>query len=87
MTVRLTWTPGAGATSQTVQYRLLGSSTWTSFITYNNNTTSTTDITGLTNGAHYEFKVINDCGDSLVIIKCNYVTNLQYSLSAYNPAP
>lgn len=86
MTVRLTWTIGAGATSQTVRYRLLGASTWTDVTTLNN-TINTYDVTGLTAGNHYEFQISNGCNPDATVIKCSYVTNLQYSLSAYNPLP
>lgn len=87
MTVRLTWIPGAGATSQAVYYRVLGTTTWILFASFNDNTTTTVDVTGLSQGTHYDFRVANSCDQVIDITKCSYVTNLQYSLSAYNPAP
>lgn len=62
MTVRLTWTPGTAATSQTIQYRLVGATTWTTQTTINNNTTSTYQFV-IADG-NYEFRVLNSC------IKC-----------------
>lgn len=59
MDVKLTWTPGSGATNQTVQYRLQGSSTWTTYAVINNNTTSSTIVT-IPDGS-YNFRVINSC--------------------------
>jgi len=59
MDVKLTWTPGSGATNQTVQYRLQGSSTWTTYAVINNNTTSSTIVT-IPDG-NYNFRVINSC--------------------------
>lgn len=65
MTVKLTWTPGTGATSQTVQYRLQGSGSWTTYTTYNNNTTSSAQVT-LPNG-DYQFRILNSCTECVCL--------------------
>lgn len=59
MTVKLTWTPGTGATSQTVQYRLQGSTTWTTYTTYNNNSTSSSQL--VLDDGDYDFRILNSC--------------------------
>ncbi len=63
MTINLTWTPGAGATSQTIQYKSLGEKDWTNYQTINNNTTSSAVVT-LPDGA-YDFRIENSCSDCL----------------------
>lgn len=57
MTVTLTWTPGLNATSQTVQYRLTDTTTWTTHSVINNNTTNTISIT--LNQGNYDFRILN----------------------------
>lgn len=59
MTVKLTWTPGSGATSQTVQYRVTGSTSWVTYSTINDNTTSTIQVT-LPDDS-YDFRILNNC--------------------------
>lgn len=60
MTVNLTWTPGSGATQQTIQYRAQGTTNWTTYPpVINNNTTSSATLT-LPDGA-YEFRILNNC--------------------------
>jgi hypothetical protein len=59
MDVKLTWTPGSGATSQTVQYRQQGSTTWTTYTTINNNTTTSIVLTLPSND--YQFRILNSC--------------------------
>ena len=63
MDVKLTWTPGEGANSQTVQYRVQGTSTWTTYSTINNGTTSQLVVT-LSDGS-YNFRILTYC------INCN----------------
>lgn len=63
MTVKLTWTPGTLATNQTVQYRLQGASTWTTYATINDNITSTYQVTLADDD--YEFRILNSCTDCL----------------------
>lgn len=61
MIVKLTWTPGSGATVQNIQYRQEGTTTWT---TYSQNyTNSTTTATIEVPDGTYEFRIINDCPD------------------------
>lgn len=59
MTVNLTWTPGSGATSQTVEYRVKGTSSWTQYTVFNNNTISNTSVS-LPDG-NYDFRILNSC--------------------------
>jgi len=63
MDVKLTWTPGEGANSQTVQYKAQGTSTWTTYSTINNGSTSQLIVT-LNNGS-YDFRILTYC------INCN----------------
>lgn len=61
MLVKITWTPGSGATTQTVQYRVAGNpdGIWTSYSPSFNNTISSATI-NIPTGS-YEFRIINDC--------------------------
>lgn len=63
MTVNLTWTPGSGATQQTIQYRLQGATTWTTHSIINNNTQSSAQLT-LASGS-YQFRILNDCTECI----------------------
>lgn len=63
MTVKLTWTPGSGVTQQTIQYRLQGAQTWTTYSTINNNTQSSALLT-LVYGS-YEFRIVNNCTECI----------------------
>lgn len=60
MNVTLTWTPGAGSTSQTVQYKLATASTWTTFST-ELGTATTATVTGLSDNLIYDFKILTAC--------------------------
>ena len=71
MNVTLTWTPGAGSTSQTVQYKLATASTWTTFSS-ELGTATTATVTGLSDNLIYDFKILNYCYDGLLKLK-NYV--------------
>jgi hypothetical protein len=55
--VTLSWNPIPLATGYTVEYRLVGTATWTSWPIPGNGTQTQTTITGLTPGARYEFSV------------------------------
>lgn len=63
MTVRLTWTPGSSATSQTVQYKLTDATTWITAAVINNNTTSIYQF-DIPDGS-YKFRVLNSCVECL----------------------
>lgn len=58
MTIKLTWTPGQLGTTQTIQYRLKGATSWSNYATVDNST-SVVFIT-LPDGA-YEFRIVSDC--------------------------
>lgn len=60
MNIILNWTPGAGAVSQDVQYKLSTSGTW---ITFQNvsGSTNTITINGLQDNRIYDFRVITNC--------------------------
>lgn len=60
MNIILNWTPGGGATSQDVQYKLSSSGTW---ITFQNvsGSTNTITITGLQDNLIYDFRVVTNC--------------------------
>lgn len=53
------WTPSANALSYSVDYKLSGSSTWISVI--NSTTSSSVNISGLTAGTVYDWRVITNC--------------------------
>jgi hypothetical protein len=60
MNITLTWTPGAGASSQIVQYKLSTSGTWVTHETVGGGV-STSSITGLDDNKIYDFRVITNC--------------------------
>jgi hypothetical protein len=60
MNVTLTWTPGVGSTSQTVQYKLASASTYTTFSTLTGTATTET-VTGLSNNVIYDFRITTGC--------------------------
>lgn len=60
MNIVLTWTAGAGATTQEVQYKLSTSGTWTTYETVAGNITTST-INGLEDNKIYDFRVITNC--------------------------
>ena len=60
MNITLTWTVGAGASSQDVQYKLSSASTWTTHENVVGNVT-TSSITGLLDNRIYDFRVITNC--------------------------
>jgi len=55
----LRWTALSGATSYTVDYKLLSAATWTNRLT--NSTALTTTLTGLTASSVYEYRVRANC--------------------------
>ena len=61
--VTVNWIPGYGETSWDVEYRLGGDSTWTT-AEYSTSATSYT-FTNLTPSTDYEFRVVNDCTDTI----------------------
>lgn len=60
MNITLNWTPGAGATSQAVQYKLSTAGTWTTHSTVGG-AVATASITGLSNNLIYDFRVVTNC--------------------------
>lgn len=60
MNVTLTWTPGVGSTSQSVQYKLASASTWTTFNTLTGTATTET-VTGLSDNLIYDFRITTAC--------------------------
>ncbi len=60
MNVTLTWTPGVGSTSQTVQYKLASTSTYTTFSTLTGIATTET-VTGLSDNLIYDFRISTAC--------------------------
>jgi hypothetical protein len=61
MNATLSWTIGAGATSQNVQYKLNSSSTWITFETVGGSATTST-VTGLEDNLIYNFRIVTQCG-------------------------
>lgn len=77
MNVTLTWTPGVGSTSQTVQYKLATVSTYTTFSTVTGTATTET-VTGLSDNLIYDFRCTTACNggtatSSPVIQKINII--------------
>lgn len=60
MNITLTWTTGAGAASQDVQYKLSTATTWTTHENVAGNIT-TSNIAGLLDNRIYDFRVITNC--------------------------
>lgn len=60
MNANISWSIGAGATSQSVQYKLSTSTTWTTFTSVSGTTTSAT-ITGLSDNLIYDFRIVTYC--------------------------
>lgn len=60
MNITLTWTTGAGASTQDVQYKLSSATTWTTHENVAGNIT-TSSITGLLDNRIYDFRVITNC--------------------------
>ena len=60
MNITLTWTAGAGASTQNVQYKLASSSTWITHETVAGNI-ATSSITGLEDNKIYDFRVVTNC--------------------------
>jgi hypothetical protein len=61
MNVTLSWSIGAGATSQNVQYKLSTSPTWITFSTVGGSATTET-VTGLQDNLLYNFRIVTQCG-------------------------
>ena len=60
MNVTLTWTPGVGSTSQTVQYKLASASTYTTFST-KTGTDTTETVTALSDNLIYDLRISTAC--------------------------
>ncbi|MFN5346289.1 MAG: T9SS type A sorting domain-containing protein [Bacteroidota bacterium] len=60
-TATVSWTAVSGATSYSLQYRAVGSATWTSVTT----SATSTNLTGLTVSTAYEFQVTSSCSGTL----------------------
>jgi hypothetical protein len=61
MNATLSWSIGAGATSQNIQYKLNSSSTWITFTSVSGTTTTAT-VTGLQDNLIYNFRIVTFCG-------------------------
>lgn len=77
MNVTLTWTPGAGSTSQNVQYKLATASTWTTFSTVSG-TATTAIVTGLSDNLIYDLRITTACNGgtttaSSVLQRINFI--------------
>lgn len=77
MNATLSWTIGAGATSQNVQYKLSTSSTYITFSTVGGSITTET-VTGLSDNLLYDFRIVSSCGGgtpapSAVLTKINII--------------
>jgi hypothetical protein len=59
----INWTPGGGGniTSQEVQYRIKGTTNWTTAVTGLSASANTYTVTGLTENTIYEFRVVSNC--------------------------
>lgn len=93
--IDLSWTkPGGNYTGVKVYYKLSSASSWTSYTTYANNTTTSCAVTGLTAGNTYDFKVesyltgVSNYGvTSAATTSCYtkpYVASLSLSSRTYN---
>lgn len=79
----LAWTPGVGATNQTVQYRVRDTGPWTTIsgITPTNPLSGSANsavVTGLDENAVYQFQVLSNCCPGVVrasIIRENVIFN------------
>lgn len=82
-TASLTWIPGGGGGTQTLEYKLATSSTYTTFGSYPA-TTSSSSITGLSQNVLYNFRITNNCSggsaslasSSSASISCIAVSNI-----------
>lgn len=61
MNATISWSVGAGATSQNVQYKLNSSTTWITFSTVGGSATTET-VTGLSDNLIYNFRIVTQCG-------------------------
>lgn len=61
MNVTLNWTPGAGSSTQDVDYKLNAAGTWTSAVTGLLPATTTYTINGLLDNKIYNFRVVTNC--------------------------
>ena len=61
MNVTLNWTPGAGSSTQDVEYKLNTAGTWTTAVTGLLPATSTYTINGLLDNRIYNFRIATNC--------------------------
>ena len=61
MNVTLNWTPGAGSSTQDVDYKLNSAGSWTSAVTGLLAATTTYTINGLLDNLIYNFRIITNC--------------------------
>ena len=99
MTVKLTWTPGSGATTQTVQYRVYGATSWTNVVTNLDISVTQYQVTGLNDQQVYQFRVLTNCTGnppsnvvtkpcpppSITTTTITEQTCMQYSLNTIHP--
>lgn len=78
MNAKLTWTPGSGGTTQTIEYRVVGASSWTVLTTTLSISVSSYVVTGLASDTSYEFKVTTNCTGN---------PNITVTLAGSCPAP
>jgi hypothetical protein len=78
-TVTLTWTPagGANSSSQDVQYRVSGTSNWTTFQNVGA-TVNTLAITGLSDNTKYDFQIVDNCVVGGPVASAPY-TNIKFT--------
>jgi hypothetical protein len=88
----LNWTSVSGATVYNIQYRIVGTSTWTT----STSTTNTLNISSLTSSSNYEFGVQANCNGTLsafsasatftTLTPCSIPTGITSSSVTYNAA-
>lgn len=61
MNITLNWTPGAGSSTQDVEYKLNTAGTWTTAVTGLLPATTTYTINGLLDNRIYNFRILTNC--------------------------
>ncbi|MEK7646492.1 MAG: SdiA-regulated domain-containing protein [Patescibacteria group bacterium] len=83
----LSWTAGTGTTTDyVIEYKLSADSTWTTFSDGTGTTTSTT-VTGLTNGSLYNFRVTPYNGEVIGTVSSTVSTTPWYRIGLITPTP
>lgn len=85
MNITLTWTPGASASNQDVQYKLSTSSTWTTHTSVGP-TIATASITGLSDNKIYDFRVITNCAGGISTSAATQQINILCPTVTTNPS-